>query len=160
MNGYPRDLHVLTHSFPTRRSSDLLTSANFPSEVEDKIMYSIIHKQPKRADIYWLVHVDVMDVPYGREYKVQTFIPNHLIRIDFRLGFREEQRVNLLFRKVVEEMVKNKEVSIISRYASLRKHKITGDFRFVILDRKSTRIWTLPLLDRKSVVKGTRVSES
>src|SRR3546814_8067106 len=80
MNGYPRDLHVLTHSFPTRRSSDLLTSANFPSEVEDKIMYSIIHKQPKRADIYWLVHVDVMDVPYCREYNVHTFIPNHLIR--------------------------------------------------------------------------------
>src|SRR3546814_10588156 len=54
-----------------------LTSANFPSEIENKIIYSIIHKQPKRADIYWLVHVDVMDVPYGREYKVQTFIPNH-----------------------------------------------------------------------------------
>src|SRR3546814_502710 len=125
-----------------------LTSANFPSEIENKIIYSIIHKQPKRADIYWLVHVDVMDVPYGREYKVQTFIPNHLIRIDFRLGFREEQRVNLLFRKVVEEMVKNKEVSIISRYESLRKHKITGDFRFVILEKTFSSIWTLPLFER------------
>lgn len=125
-----------------------LTSANFPSEIENKIIYSIIHKQPKRADIYWLVHVDVLDVPYAREYKVQTFIPNHLIRIDFRLGFREEQRVNLLFRKVVEEMVKNKEVSIISRYDSLKKHKITGDFRFVILEKTFSSIWTLPLFER------------
>ena len=125
-----------------------LTSANFPSEIENKIIYSIIHKQPKRADIYWLVHVDVLDVPYAREYKVQTFIPNHLVRIDFRLGFREEQRVNLLFRKVVEEMVKNKEVNIISRYESLRKHKVTGDFRFVILEKTFSSIWTLPLYER------------
>ncbi|WP_394345222.1 KUP/HAK/KT family potassium transporter [Anseongella ginsenosidimutans] len=125
-----------------------LTSANFPSEIENKIIYSIIHKQPKRADIYWLVHVDVLDVPYSREYKVQTFIPNHLIRIDFRLGFREEQRVNLLFRKVVEEMVKNNEVNIVSRYESLRKHKVTGDFRFVILEKTFSSIWTLPLFER------------
>lgn len=125
-----------------------LTSANFPSEIENKIIYSIIHKQPKRADIYWLVHVDVLDVPYAREYKVQTFIPNHLIRIDFRLGFREEQRVNLLFRKVVENMVKNGEVSIISRYDSLRKHKVTGDFRFVLLEKTFSSIWTLPLFER------------
>src|SRR3546814_10397733 len=100
------------------------------------------------ADIYLLVHVDVIDGPYGREYKVQTFIPNHLIRIDFRLGFREEQRVNLLFRKVEEEMVKNMEVSIISGYEPLRKHTITGYFRSVILDKTFSSIWTLPLFER------------
>lgn len=125
-----------------------LTSANFPSEIENKIIYSIIHKQPKRADIYWLVHVDVLDVPYTREYKVQTFIPNHLIRIDFRLGFREEQRINILFRKVVEEMVDRGEVNIISRYDSLKRHKVTGDFRFVLLEKTFSSIWALPLFER------------
>lgn len=125
-----------------------LTSANFPSEIENKIIYSIIHKQPKRADIYWLVHVDVLDVPYTREYKVQTFIPNHLIRIDFRLGFREEQRINILFRKVVEEMVDRGEVNIISRYDSLKRHKVIGDFRFVLLEKTFSSIWALPLFER------------
>lgn len=125
-----------------------LTSANFPSEIENKIIYSIIHKQPKRADIYWLVHVDVMDVPYCREYKVHTFVPNHLIRVEFRLGFREEQRISLLFRKVVEDMVKSGEVSIISRYSSLERHKVTADFRFVILEKTFSNNWVLPLWER------------
>src|SRR5690606_25424235 len=80
-----------------------LTSANNKSEIEYKIIYSIINKKPKRADVYWLVHVDVMDNPHTREYTVQQLIPQKLVRIDFRLGFREEQRISLLFRKVVED---------------------------------------------------------
>ena len=64
-----------------------LTSANFRSEIELKIMYSILQKQPKRADVYWLVHVDVMDEPYTNDYKVDFLIPGKLIRIDFKLGF-------------------------------------------------------------------------
>ncbi|RZJ66596.1 MAG: potassium transporter Kup, partial [Flavobacterium sp.] len=82
-----------------------LTSANFKTEIESKIIYSIIQKEPKRADVYWLVHVDVMDEPYTMDYKVEFLIPGKLIRIDFKLGFRIEQRVNLLYRKVVEELV-------------------------------------------------------
>ena len=41
-----------------------LTSANNPKEIEHKIIYSILNKKPKRADIYWFVHVDTMDDPY------------------------------------------------------------------------------------------------
>ncbi len=40
-----------------------LTSANNPKEIEHKIIYSILNKKPKRADIYWFVHVDTMDDP-------------------------------------------------------------------------------------------------
>ncbi|HKG06160.1 MAG TPA: KUP/HAK/KT family potassium transporter, partial [Pedobacter sp.] len=103
-----------------------LTSANFKTEIESKIIYSIIQKEPKRADIYWLVHVDVVDEPFTRDYKVEFLIPGKLIRIDFKLGFRVEQRVNLLYRKVIEELVKNGEVDITSQYTSLNKHKIAG----------------------------------
>jgi KUP system potassium uptake protein len=105
-----------------------LTSSNFNSEIESKIMYSILQKQPKRADVYWLVHVDVTDEPFTRDYKVEFLIPNKLIRIDFKLGFRVEQQINVLFRKVVEELVRNNEVDIISKYNSLNKYKIIGDF--------------------------------
>ncbi|TZF83216.1 KUP/HAK/KT family potassium transporter [Pedobacter sp. BS3] len=125
-----------------------LTSANFKSEIESKIMYSILQKKPKRADVYWLVHVDVMDEPYTREYIVDELIPNKLIRIDFKLGFRVEQRINLLFRLVVEELVKNGEVDITSRYASLNKYKIVGDFRFVVLEKILSRSNKLNLIER------------
>ena len=112
-----------------------LTSANNKSEIEHKIIYSMINKKPKRADVYWLVHVDVMDNPHTREYVVEKLIPNKLIRIDFKLGFREEQQISLLFRKVVEDMVEKGEIDITSNYDTLKKHCIPGDFNFVILEK-------------------------
>lgn len=125
-----------------------LTSANFKTEIESKIIYSIIQKEPKRADIYWLVHVDVVDEPFTRDYKVEFLIPGKLIRIDFKLGFRVEQRVNLLYRKVIEELVKNGEVDITSKYTSLNKHKIAGDFRFVLLEKHLSKFSKLSLYER------------
>lgn len=125
-----------------------LTSANFDSEIESKIIYSILQKQPKRADVYWLVHVDVVDEPYKREYEVDFLVPNKLIRIDFKLGFRVEQQINLLFRKVVEELVKNGEVDITSKYTSLNRHKIVGDFRFVVIEKIVSRSHNLSFYER------------
>lgn len=141
-----------------------LTSANFKTEIESKIIYSIIQKEPKRADIYWLVHVDVMDEPYTMDYKVEFLIPGKLIRIDFKLGFRVEQRVNLLYRKVVEELVKNGEVDITSQYTSLNKHKIAGDFRFILLEKHLSKFTNLSfyeqsIMDYYFVLKQLSLSE-
>lgn len=112
-----------------------LTSADHLNEIETKIIYSILQKQPKRADIYWFVHINADEKPYTMQYKVEHIVPNDIIRIDFRLGFRIEQKINFYFRKVVEELVKNGEVDVTSRYNSLREQNITGDFRFVVLKR-------------------------
>ncbi|MCB2410087.1 KUP/HAK/KT family potassium transporter [Hymenobacter lucidus] len=112
-----------------------MTSAERASEIESKIIYSIFQKRPKRADIYWFVHVDTTDEPYTMEYKVVELAPDDAFRITFRLGFRVEQRINLYFRKVVEDLVRNKEVDITSRYESLSKQHVTGDFRFVVLEK-------------------------
>ncbi len=125
-----------------------LTSANNPKEIEQKIIYSIFNKKPKRADIYWLIHVDVLDEPYRCDYIVNTIIPNEVIRIEFRLGFRVEQRINLMFRRVVEDMVKRKEVNIISRYESLSKNNIAGDFRFIVMSKFLSHDNDLPLRER------------
>ncbi|MFM6976485.1 MAG: KUP/HAK/KT family potassium transporter [Sphingobacteriaceae bacterium] len=125
-----------------------LTSANFSSEIEQKIMYSILQKQPKRADVYWIVHVDVMDEPYTNEYKVDFLIPGKLVRIDFKLGFRVEQRINILFRKVVEDLVKNKEIDITSKYPSLNKYHIVGDFKFIVLEKVLSKSNKLPFIER------------
>ncbi|RNI22393.1 KUP/HAK/KT family potassium transporter [Rufibacter latericius] len=112
-----------------------MTSADRSSEIESKIIYSIFQKRPKRADIYWFVHVQTMDEPYTMEYKVNVLAEKDVVRIDFRLGFRVEQRINLFFRRVVEDLVKNKEVDITSRYSSLNKQNLIGDFRFVVLEK-------------------------
>ncbi len=130
-----------------------LTAADKKEEIEQTIMYSIFNKKPKRADIYWLVHVDVLDEPYRCDYKVETIIPNEIIRIDFRLGFRIDQKINLMFRKVVEDMVNRKEVNIISRYESLSKNNIAGDFRFVIMSKFLSRDNDLPFKE-KLVMRG------
>jgi KUP system potassium uptake protein len=125
-----------------------LTSANNAHEIERKIMYSILNKKPKRADIYWFIHVDVVDEPYRMDYVVNTIIPNEIIRIEFRLGFRVEQRINLMFRKVIEDMVKNKEVNITSRYESLSKNKVAGDWQFIVMEKFLSHENDLPLYER------------
>ncbi len=112
-----------------------LTSADHLMEVERKIIYSILQKQPKRADVYWFVHINVVDQPYAMEYRVDHIVPHDVIKIEFRLGFRVEQKINFYFRKVVEELMRNHEVDVTSRYASLNKLNVTGDFRFVVIKR-------------------------
>ncbi len=112
-----------------------MSNASRAREIETKVMYSIFQKRPKRADIYWFVHVDTLDDPYTMEYKVDVLEEDDVIKVTFRLGFRVEQRINLFFRKVIEDMVKNKEVDITSRYESLSRQNMTGDFRFVVLER-------------------------
>ena len=125
-----------------------LTSANNPKEIEHKIIFSILYRKPKRADLYWFVHVDVLDDPYTMEYTVQTIIPNEIIRVEFRLGFRVEHRIQMMFRKVVEEMVQNKEVNVVSRYESLSKNNVMGDFRFIVMEKFLSRDNYLPLWER------------
>ncbi|MEJ7672226.1 MAG: KUP/HAK/KT family potassium transporter [Chitinophagaceae bacterium] len=78
-----------------------LTSADNPKEIEHKIIYSILNRKPKRADIYWFVHVDTLDDPFTSEYSVDVIIPNEVVRVEFRLGFRMEPHINLMFRHVV-----------------------------------------------------------
>ena len=125
-----------------------MTSANNPKEIEHKIIYSILNKKPKRADIYWFVHIDTVDDPYTCEYKVTHIIPNDIIRVDFRLGFRMEPKVNLMFRKVVEDLVTNKEVNIISRYESLASSNMVGDFQFMVMEKYLSQDNELPFFER------------
>jgi KUP system potassium uptake protein len=125
-----------------------MTSANNPKEIEHKIIYSILNKKPKRADIYWLVHVDVLDDPYTSEYSVDHIIPNDIIRVEFRLGFKIEQRINLMFRHVVADLVANKEVNITSRYESLEKNNVTGDFQFIVMEKYLSQDNELPFMEK------------
>ncbi|HLK27415.1 MAG TPA: KUP/HAK/KT family potassium transporter [Puia sp.] len=112
-----------------------LTKANRPTHIEQKIVYSIFSHNPKRADVYWFVHIERTDEPYTIEYGVEELKEDKVIRVEFRIGFRVQPRIGLMFRKVVDEMTCNKELDIASRYPSLKKHNIADDFRFVILEK-------------------------
>ena len=112
-----------------------MTNAGRVDEIEEKVMYSILQKRPKRADIYWFVHVNILTEPYKTEYRVTEIMKDDLYRVDFNLGFREPTKINLLFKEVIKDMVKNGEVDIRSRYESLNKNNIIGDFKFVLSEK-------------------------
>lgn len=125
-----------------------MSGAPFPKLIESKVVYSLFHIHPKRADVYWFIHVNVLDVPYTTEYEVTTMIPKKVFRIDFNLGFRVEPRINLFFRKVLEEMSSRGEVDLLSRYNSLRVNEVPGDLRFVVLRKELSYESSLPWFDQ------------
>ena len=99
------------------------------------MLYSIINKQPKRADHYWLINMEFVDTPDTLEYSCETLVPDTLYSVTMHIGFRIEPRVSLYLRQVVEDLVDSKKVDLTSTYPSLRKNGIPGDFRFIIIHR-------------------------
>jgi KUP system potassium uptake protein len=89
-----------------------------------------------------------MDDPYTCEYEVDTIIPNEVIRVEFRLGFRVQPRINYMFRKVVEDMVANKELNITSKYESLQRNTVVGDFQFIVMEKFLSQDNELPFFER------------
>lgn len=110
-----------------------LTSAKSVNKVEEKVLYSILQTQPKRADVYWFVHIETTDEPFTMQYEVNTIAPDDVYKVNFRLGFRVQQRMNVFMHKVVAELVENDELTVHSRYHSTASKYPTGDFRFVII---------------------------
>lgn len=125
-----------------------MTDADSRKEIEHKIIYSIFSKTPKRADVYWFVHIHTADDPYRSEYEVTQIIPNGIIRIDFNLGFRIEPQVNFMFQKVVEELIKDKEVNIHSSYDSGDKRNAIGDFQFIVMEKYLSSDNELPFFEK------------
>jgi len=125
-----------------------ITHADKETEIESKILYSICNKKPKRADTYWLLHVHITDEPHTMEYSVDKLIPGVLVRVEFRLGFKVQPRINLFFRYALEEMVAEHEADLESGYPSLRKHHIPADFHYVIIRRIQNYDFDFPAFEQ------------
>jgi len=136
-----------------------LSMANDRSHIDSNIIYSIFRKRPKRADIYWLVHVDICSEPYGASYSVDPIIPGRCFFVRLKFGFKVEHKVNLMFRKIVQEMVASGEVDEISHYPSLRKYNMPADFKFILLNSRVAIDDSLTPLEQ-FVVKGYRLIKS
>lgn len=107
--------------------------ANSKRYIDSNIIYSIFKKRPKRADVYWFIHVDTVDSPYTSKYSVDTIIPRKCFFIRIKLGFKADHRVNLLFSRILHDMADNAEIDLVSHYDSLRKHSMPSDFKYIIL---------------------------
>jgi KUP system potassium uptake protein len=101
--------------------------------IDSNIIYSIFKKKPKRADVYWFIHVDTVDSPFTSKYSVDTIIPKKCFFVRIKLGFKADHRVNLLFNKILHDMADNAEIDLVSHYDSLRKHSMPADFKYIIL---------------------------
>jgi len=117
--------------------------ANRQDQVESKVIYSIFNKFPKRADRYWLLHIDRVNEPNRLDYKVNHIIPGVLIRVDFHIGFKMDTKINLYFRQVLEDLVRSGEIRLESGFDSLKRHYFPGDFRFVLIERIMLRDFKL-----------------
>ena len=112
-----------------------LTGAKHEEDVDYAVLYSILNKQPKRANVYFFVHINVLDEPYRREYKVTKFSDKKILKITFNLGFRENQRVNMFMHQVIDDLLMNKELELQPTKYNLRgKAETVGDFRFVLIE--------------------------
>ena len=111
-----------------------LTKADFDGEIERRIMHSILHRKPKRAEVYWFVHINRSDNPYTMEYTTKEVVKGRVIRVDFNLGFRVQPRVNLLFKKVMQEMFTSKSIYVENKYESLDPNSFHADITYVIIE--------------------------
>ncbi len=112
-----------------------LSRAKSPGLVESKLLYSIINKQPKRADHYWILRVEFTDSPDTLEYERTIIVPGEITSLHFRLGFRTPPQLSVYFRQAVEDMVSDGLLDLRSGYPSLHRHDIAGDFRFIVIHR-------------------------
>jgi KUP system potassium uptake protein len=112
-----------------------LTTSSSLYKLEHRLLYALLHRQPKRCLTYWFLHIHISDNPFEATYELHTYEKSHIYRVDFYVGYKLQPQLNLLLRQVVEKLVKCGEVDIRSPYASLRKWNQPGDFKFFFVRR-------------------------
>ncbi|NOT37088.1 MAG: KUP/HAK/KT family potassium transporter [Saprospiraceae bacterium] len=125
-----------------------LAMANDRRLIDSNIMYSILRKKPKRADVYWFVHVDIVDNPYQKSFHVDTIVPKEVFFVHLRFGFKVEHRVNTMFFEIVDQLVASGEVSTASMYPSMKKHHMPADFKFILLHTRVSADTELTTFER------------
>ena len=112
-----------------------LTKAYKISEIEEKIMKSIFAKKPKRADVYWFLHIKRTEEPFTLDYEVIELINDKVIKVNINAGFRVQPKVELYFKNIIKELVENKELDLHIRPDGSSKYNAEPDFKFVVLEK-------------------------
>lgn len=112
-----------------------LTKADNRHEIEEKIMKSIFSKKPKRADVYWFVHINRTHNPYTLDYDVSELVDDKVIKVNINIGFRIQPRTELYFKRIVQDLVLNKELNLHIRPDGSTKYNYEPDFKFVVIEK-------------------------
>ena len=112
-----------------------LTKANRRDNIEEKIIKSIFSKRPKRADVYWFLHINRTEEPYTLSYNVSELVDEKVIKVNINVGFRIQLRTELYFKKIVRELIANKELNLHTRADGSTKYNIEPDFKFVVIEK-------------------------
>lgn len=112
-----------------------LTKANYRHEVEEKIIKSILAKKPKRADVYWFVHINRVEEPHTLNYNVTELIDDKVIKININIGFRIQPKTELYFKKIIQDLITNNELKLPSQANVLSKYNPDPDFKFVVIEK-------------------------
>jgi len=109
-----------------------LSTSESRDQIEKTIMDSILSGSPKRANVYWFVHITISDEPYALNYKVDTIVENDLYIVQFNLGFRVSPRIDYYFKQIVNDLVARKEIEPSHLY--YQENNKIGDSKFIIFD--------------------------
>ena len=112
-----------------------LTKANNRHEIEEKIINSILSKKPKRADVYWFLHINRTEQPYTLNYNVSELIDDKVIKVNINVGFRIQPRTELYFKKIMQELIDNKELNMHIRPDGSTKYNTNVDYKFVVFEK-------------------------
>jgi KUP system potassium uptake protein len=112
-----------------------LTKANNRHEIEHKILQSIMAKKPKRADVYWFVHINRTEQPYTLDYDVTELLDDKVIKVTINIGFRIQPRTELYFQQIIQDLVEAKELNLHNRPNGCTKYNECPDFKFVVFQK-------------------------
>ena len=125
-----------------------LTKSRYHNFVERDILYSILERGPKRARAYWFVSIHVEDVPYKREYEVESFGTDYIFRVRLNLGFKENQRINVYLRQIVQELMESEERPLQKQRYAVEAPGDVGGFKFCIIRKRVVPESDLPASDQ------------
>lgn len=168
IKNYIKQLDQLRHDQDIPKyASNLVCLTNCPntSEIERKVMYFLLDKRPKKADVYWFVNVYVTDEPYQADYVVEKYDTSFIVNVQINLGFRVEQNLNVFLRQISTELVNNHEIEKQSNSYSIIPDRKLGDFRFVFIEEvlshnSALSTWDSLLFSIKFFIQKFTVSPS
>jgi len=112
-----------------------LTKADRRAQIEEKIIKSIFSKKPKRADVYWFLHLNRTNDPYTLSYTVSELIDDKVIKVNINIGFRIQPKTELLFKKIVQDLVQCQELNLHIRPDGSTKYNSEPDFKFIVIEK-------------------------
>lgn len=112
-----------------------LSKAESRNNIEERIIHSIFDRKPKRADVYWFLHINRTNEPYTLNYEVFELMDDKVIKIVLNIGFRIQPKTELYFQQIIDDLIANQELNMHLRNNVSSKYNSSIDFKFIIMEK-------------------------